>query len=132
MKTTQTQAKAKAKPATQATQAAKPVATLYRMEVAPLAGRLLRAYFVALIAAQMGGKLQAEKAFKLWPAINLRTHLANARIRKEGGLYYLTAAGYNYFTDPAQQAPAEMVEKFAKAIAKGEAAEIYKGKMLPL
>lgn len=124
-------AEATAKPESKA-QGEKP-SGLFRMEVSPVAGKVLRAYFVALISAQTGGKLQAEKPFKLWPAINIRTHLANARIKRAGaGLYSLTVPGLNYFTDPAQAADPDMLSKFATAIKTGTASEIFKGRMLPL
>lgn len=96
------------------------------------AGRQLRAYFIAFITLQTGGKLKAGATFKLWPHANIRGHLDTKKIvRNDAGLA-LSAAGYNYFTDPAQSPDAEEVKAFAKAISTGEKFKAYNFDMSPL
>ena len=68
--------------------------SLYFFQTTP-AGRLLRAYFVAMIQCQTGDKLTAGKSFKLWPSANVRGHLDCGRIVRESGAYQLTTQGVN-------------------------------------
>lgn len=105
--------------------------SLFFFQTTP-AGRLLRAYFVAMIQVQTGDKLKAGASFKLWPSANVRGHLDCKRITRENGAYQLTAAGVNYFTDPTQAPDAEQVKAFAKAIKTGEKFSAYNFAMSPL
>lgn len=113
-------------PAKESTQTAKGKGLWY-FQTTP-AGRLLRAYFIAFIQAQTG-KLATDKVFKLWPACNIRGHLDTKKIIRKDAGYALTAAGYNYFTDPAQAADPDMLAKFAAAIRTGNKPDCYKYQM---
>lgn len=126
---TQTQAVTKQKAAA-VTKSVKP-ASLFFFQQTP-AGRLLRAYFVALVSVQMGGKLQAGKSFKLWPSANVRGHLDCKRMVREDGAFKLTSAGVTYFTDPLQAPDADHVKAFAKAVTSGEKFAAYNFAMTPL
>ena len=121
-------AAAKAVPpkATGKTAAAPKAKTLYSFEMTPL-GDVLRAYFLALACAQTpGGKLKAGAPFRLWPAVNLRTHLANNRVTRAGqGLWALTEAGVSYFNLPDQQPDGALMEQMLKAVTTGEKPQCY-------
>jgi hypothetical protein len=132
-------AKAKAHVAVEKAQAARHVTVkkdepkgkgLFFFQMTP-AGDLLRAYFVALIRAQIG-KLEAGKPFKLWPAANLVTHTANGRLKRQGKAYILTAQGVNYFSDEKQAPAKEVVEQMLGAVKTGERPACYKYEMSPL
>ena len=127
---TQTVAKQTTKPATVNKAQPKPQ-SLFFFQTTP-AGRLLRAYFVAMIQAQTGDKLKAGASFKLWPSANVRGHLDCKRMVRESGAYQLTGAGVNYFSDPTQAPDADAVKAFTKAIKTGEKFSAYNFAMSPL
>jgi hypothetical protein len=103
---------------------------LFWLQMTP-GGNALRAYFIALITAQVGDLSGAAgKAFRLWPAVNVGGHLATGRLKREGKAFSLSAAGVNYFTDPLQAADPEALTKWAEAIRTGQAPAGY-GKMTP-
>lgn len=129
--TTQTVSKTTKKTPAQVTKAQAKPQSLFFFQTTP-AGRLLRAYFVAMIQCQTGDKLTAGKAFKLWPSANVRGHLDCKRITREAGAYQLTAAGVNYFSDPQQAPDVEQVKAFSKAIKTGEKFSAYNFAMSPL
>lgn len=105
--------------------------TLYSFEMTPL-GDTLRAYFIGLITAQCGG-LKEGATFRLWPAANLRTHLANSRVKRAGeGLYALTAQGVSYFKLPDQEPDKELLAQMVKAVTTGEPPKCYSRKLVPL
>lgn len=93
-------------------------------------GKALRAYFLSLIYAQIGGAY-ADKPFRLWAGINLRTHLDTGRIVRDGSMHRLTVQGVNYFTDPKQAACADDMATWTAAVKTGQAPKGY-GKMYPL
>lgn len=131
---TQTISKQNTKPAVKKNEVSKAQAkpaSLFFFQQTP-AGRMLRAYFVAMVSAQMGDKMQAGKSFKLWPSANVRGHLDCKRIIREAGAYQLTAQGLNYFNDPQQAPDAEQVKAFSKAIKTGEKFSAYNFAMSPL
>ena len=103
---------------------------LFFFQMTP-AGDLLRAYFVALMQAQIGGLVE-NRPFKVWPAANLLTHTANGRLKKEGKVYMLTKQGVNYFADPKQAPDKEVVAAMYKAVTTGERPSCYKYEMSPL
>lgn len=106
-------------------------ATLWYFQMTPL-GRLLRAYFIAFITAQTGGKLKVGEVFRLWPHCNIRGHLDTKKIERKDAGFALTAAGYNYFTDPAQEADKDLLAKFAAAVKSGQKPDCYKYAMQPI
>lgn len=105
--------------------------TLYYFSMTP-SGRMLRAYFIAMIQLQTGGALKVGAVFKLWPSCNIRGHLDTRKIERKDAGYALTVAGYNYFMDPLQAADKDLLAKFAAAIKSGTRPDIFKHQMLPL
>jgi hypothetical protein len=127
---TETKPTAKAKPEAKAKTRKAKGAGLYYFGMTP-AGRMLRAYFVAFITAQVGG-LNVGKVFRLWPNANVRGHLATGKVaRKENG-YALSQSGRTYFLLDEQVADKEMTAKFLKAIKTGNKPDIYKHEMIEL
>jgi len=97
-------------------------------------GNLLRAYFVALMQAQSPkGKLTVGAPFKLWPNANLRGHILTKKVDYKGsGVFALTSAGYNYFTDDTQAPDADQLKAMLQAVKTGKKPECFKFEMSPL
>lgn len=98
---------------------------LYWLQMTP-GGNALRAYFLALITAQVGDLPGAiGKVFRLWPDANIAGHLASRKIERKPGGYALTTQGVNYFTDPREAADPQAFAKWAEAIRTGKAPQGY-------
>lgn len=97
-------------------------------------GKMLRAYFIALILAQMPkGKLAVGVPFKLWPNVTLRGHLESGKITYQGaGSFILNPPGYNYFTDPLQAPQEDYLKAMQSAVKSGKAPSIYNFEMSPI
>lgn len=97
---------------------AEPSIPFYFYQTTP-GGMFLRAYFLALIAMQIGG-LVPDKAFRVWPSANISGHVATGRVKAQGkGRYMLTTTGVNYFTDPASKPDNELLDKMLASIKNG-------------
>lgn len=104
--------------------------TLYRLVKIPM-GNTLRAYFIALISAQVNG-LTPAKTFKLWPSVNVSGHLAKANLIKVDGGYQLTADGAKMFADSIPRVGQATVDAFGAAVRTGKAPSAYAYPMVPL
>ena len=115
------------------TRVAKPKATaLFGFTVTPT-GPLLRAYFLALAMAQTGGKLLANRKFKLWPGANLHGHVAAERmVAHKHSTFALTTAGVEYFN--ASRPPSKnLLDQMQRAVVTGKPPkDCYNVAMTPL
>lgn len=81
-------------------------------------GRVLRAYFLAMIAHQQGVssvddlKYGLENSFRLWAGANLLTHLQSGRLGKNGKAYHLTHVGKEYFASSKERPTDEAFNAF--------------------
>jgi hypothetical protein len=115
---------AQAAPVVKATLAAN-AKGLFWLQMTP-GGNALRAYFLALITAQVGDLPGAiGKVFRLWPDANIRGHLASRKIERKPGGYALTTQGVNYFTDPREAADPQAFAKWSEAIRTGKTLQGY-------
>lgn len=81
--------------------------------------RNLRAYFVALIVAQLND-FKENEAFALWPNLkNLSQHLPH-RLQKSGTRYVLTSLGVDYFSSYQQWPEPARLERFLRAVKTGD------------
>lgn len=101
--------------------AATKVKSLFFFQFTPDSGKLLRAYLIAMIVAQLGS-VKAGVQFKLWPGANLATHIAAGRMKRGSvtGSYVLSQAGANYLNDDAQKPAKEHLEAMLKAVTTGK------------
>ncbi|HEW9974532.1 TPA: hypothetical protein VGT13_001477 [Shewanella algae] len=98
--------------------------TLFVLEKVPT-GKLLRAYFIALIELQIG-ELNTEKPFKLWKrAPNLETHILAKRINSiSDDLYKLTIEGLEYFKSDEESPILSHYLAFTKALKTGNSNDL--------
>lgn len=85
----------------------------------------MRAYFLALIIAQLG-TIQAKRPFRLWPGADFRQHERERRLQKIGDRYELTQQGVDYFSEPKQRVKDDLLQLFLIAVRTGN------GTALPL
>ena len=125
---TVTKAKAKAKQTGKSATKSKTPTTLWYF-ADTMGGKMLRAYFLAYICAQLG-KLAVDVPFKLLPA-NFSGHTRSGKmIYKGADRYTLTTAGYNYFTDPEQAAQPDLYDAMYAAVTTGKPPAFYKHEMI--
>jgi hypothetical protein len=100
--------------------------TLFFFQQTP-AGKLLRAYFVAMVMIQCGA-VKAGAPFKLWPYANVAGHLATGRMKRgaDKGTFVLTQSGVNYLTGEEQKPDKDTVAAMVKAVKSGERPSFYK------
>lgn len=103
---------------------------LHFFDSAP-AGKLLRAYFIALITAQTK-TLKSGATFKLWPKVNVSGHTATGKLKRTGGLFSLTAQGVSYFSDPAHAPDAQLLKDMLKAVKTGTKPNCFKHTLIAL
>lgn len=99
--------------------------TLWFFQQTP-AGKLLRAYFVALVTCQVGG-IKPNVPFRLWPYANVAGHLANGRMKRgdKPGTFTLTQAGVNYLTNDEQKPEKDTVAGMVEAVKAGKRPAFY-------
>lgn len=82
--------------------------------------RNLRAYFIALIVAQLGD-LSAGEPFALWPNVkNMSQHEMRGRLEKRGTRYQLTPSGVEYFSSDEEWPEPWRLARFLRAITTGD------------
>lgn len=94
----------------------------------------MRAYFIALVIAQLG-TLQAERPFRLWPNADFRQHEKQGRLRRSGSNFVLTSSGVEYFSQPKQRPKDDLLQLFLAAVRTGNGSALPKDietRMLPL
>ena len=97
---------------------------LWYLKTAPNAlSNNMRAYFLALIIAQLG-TVQAERAFRLWPGADFRQHKKEGRLQQVGDRYVLTPRGVDYFSLPKQRAKDDLLQLFVVAVRTGNGADL--------
>ena len=110
-------------------------AALWYLAVSPNAlTKNMRAYFVALVIAQLGA-LHAEQSFWLWPNADFRQHENEGRLRRAGERYLLTQQGVEYFSQPRQRPKDDLLQLFLAAVRTGIGTALpvdTDTKMLPL
>lgn len=110
------------------------VGRLWRLEVTPDGGALLRAYFIALMEAQLG-TLRANQPFQLWHG-NFATHIATGRLRQSGRDYMLSDNGVRYFTERRSPRIVALVPQFTQAVRTGDESvlpeEVTRRTLVPL
>lgn len=116
--------------------AAKKPAGLFRFQFTP-SGKMLRAYFIALIAQQTGAtgsdKLKADVQFNLWPGGSFSGHIATGKLIRHGGpLHSLSNSGVTYFTSEQQRPLPELFDAFTDAVKSGKAPKCHPHEMVTL
>jgi hypothetical protein len=108
---------------------------LWYLAVSPNAlSKNMRAYFLALITAQLGA-LEAERLFRLWPGADFRQHEKEGRLRRQGVSFVLTHRGVEYFSQPKQQPKGDLLHLFLAAVRTGDGTLLpdnMETKMLPM
>lgn len=93
---------------------------LWYLAISPNAlSKNMRAYFLALVIAQVG-TLQAERTFRLWPGADFRQHENEGRLERVGDLYALTQRGVDYFLEPKKWPEADLLQLFLVAVRTGD------------
>lgn len=98
---------------------------LWRLAEPPAGGALLRAYFVALIQAQLGN-VRPDEPFQLWNG-NFRTHLESRRLRQEGRSFLLSSTGVAYFTTGKTAPRPDLLTGFLRALRTGHETDLPDG-----
>lgn len=111
-------------------------AGLFRFQFTP-SGKMLRAYFISLIAQQTGvnasDKLKAGAQFNLWAGGSFSGHVATGKLVRHGGtLHSLSNSGVTYFTSEQQRPLPELFDAFTDAVKSGKAPKCHPHEMVAL
>lgn len=93
----------------------------------------MRAYFVALVIAQLGA-FEAGRPFRLWPNADFRQHEREGRLRRDGIKFVLTQLGVDYFSHSNQWPREDLLQVFLIAVRTGNSGTLPEGietRMLP-
>lgn len=100
---------------------------LWYLAVPPNAlSKNMRAYFIALVIAQLG-TLEAERPFRLWPNADFRQHEKQGRLRRSGSNFVLSSSGVEYFSQPKQRPRDDLLQIFLAAVRTGNGSALPKG-----
>ena len=100
---------------------------LWYLVVSPNAlSKNMRAYFVALVVAQIGA-LEAERPFRLWPSADFRQHEKEGRLRREGFNFILSDCGVDYFSQPKERPKDDLLKLFLTAVQTGDSSALPEG-----
>jgi hypothetical protein len=100
---------------------------LWYLAVSPNAlSKNMRAYFVALVIAQIGA-LEAERPFRLWPSADFRQHEKKGRLRREGFNFILSHRGVDYFSQPRERPKDDLLKLFLTAVLTGDSSALPEG-----
>ncbi len=84
----------------------------------------LRAYFIALLVAQIGD-LKSGETFALWPNVkNMTQHEQRGRLEKRGTRYLLTPSGVDYFSADEEWPEPWRLTRFLHAITTGDSSHL--------
>lgn len=96
-----------------------PLSNVWILETPPPGNsKLMRAYFIALIQAQIGGVI-ARKKFLLWPKGHFSGHQNSGKLVKTGRYYELTKIGVDYFNSDKVAPNEELYLLFLHAVETG-------------
>lgn len=79
----------------------------------------MRAYFIALILAQIGD-LAEDRPFLLWPSAHISGHEKEERISRVGRCYQLEKKGIEYFSSEGQWPDPRLLASFLTVVTEGD------------